>query len=62
MMYGSSLTRVTRNPLASRIAASDAEAMPFPSEDTTPPVMKMKRDIGTCFNGAADRPPDGSAR
>ena len=26
-----------------RGAASDADAMPLPSDDTTPPVMKMKR-------------------
>src|SRR6476620_5691311 len=40
-MYGSSFIIVTRRPRASRIAASDAAAMPFPSEDTTPPVTKM---------------------
>jgi hypothetical protein len=30
---------------ASSIAASDAEAMPFPNEETTPPVIKMYRVI-----------------
>src|SRR5215813_7456048 len=37
-MYGSSLRLVTRMPREARMAASDAEAMPFPSEETTPPV------------------------
>src|SRR5438093_9552914 len=32
--------RVTLRPRDSRIAASDAAAMPLPSEDTTPPVTK----------------------
>src|SRR5690606_30105266 len=38
LMYGSSLMRVTLRPRDSRMAASDAEAMPLPREDTTPPV------------------------
>src|SRR3954462_11011907 len=38
--YGSSLMRVTLRPRDSRIAARDAEAMPLPREDTTPPVTK----------------------
>ncbi|MNT89609.1 hypothetical protein D3C72_2303690 [compost metagenome] len=40
MMYGSSLMRVTWRPRDSRIAASEAEAIPLPREDTTPPVTK----------------------
>src|SRR3954447_24175016 len=40
LRYGSSLMRVTLRPRDSRIAASDAAAMPLPSEDTTPPVTK----------------------
>src|SRR5690349_21475981 len=32
--------RVTLRPRDSRIAARDADAMPLPSEDTTPPVTK----------------------
>jgi hypothetical protein len=40
LRYGSSLMRVTLRPRDSRIAARDAEAMPLPSEDTTPPVTK----------------------
>ena len=37
-MYGSSLRLVTRRPRDSRIAAREAAAMPFPREETTPPV------------------------
>lgn len=37
-MYGSSFSIVTRKPRDSRIAANDAAAMPFPREETTPPV------------------------
>src|SRR5260221_3946761 len=40
LMYGSSLMLVTRIPRDSRIAARDAAAMPFPREETTPPVTK----------------------
>ncbi|MEL4410304.1 hypothetical protein [Shewanella algae] len=32
---------VTFRPLASKIAASDAAAMPLPSDETTPPVTKI---------------------
>src|SRR5262249_36344177 len=39
-MYGSSLMLVTRMPRDSRIAAREAAAMPFPREETTPPVTK----------------------
>src|SRR5688500_19454189 len=39
-MYGSSLMLVTRMLRDSRIAARDAAAMPFPREETTPPVTK----------------------
>jgi hypothetical protein len=45
-MYGSSFIIVTRSPRASRIAPSEAAAMPLPSEDTTPPVTKMRGVIG----------------
>src|SRR3990167_2126712 len=41
LMYGSSLSIVTLRPRDSRMAASEAAAMPFPREETTPPVMKM---------------------
>src|SRR6267378_2106497 len=40
LMYGSSLMLVTRMLRDSRIAARDAAAMPFPNEETTPPVTK----------------------
>src|SRR5688500_474540 len=40
LMYGSSLMLVTRMPRDSRIAAREAAAMPFPNEETTPPVTK----------------------
>src|ERR1700693_306700 len=40
LMYGSSLRLVTRMPREARIAARDAAAMPFPREETTPPVTK----------------------
>src|SRR6476619_5649149 len=39
-MYGSSLMLVTRILRDSRIAAREAAAMPFPREETTPPVTK----------------------
>src|SRR5690349_7336004 len=45
-MYGSSLRLVTRTPREVRIAASDAAAMPFPSEETTPPVTNTNLVIG----------------
>src|SRR5690554_2541553 len=34
---------VTLRPRASSIAASEADAMPLPREDTTPPVTKIYR-------------------
>src|SRR5882672_7642404 len=40
LIYGSSLMLVTRMPRDSRIAAREAAAMPFPREETTPPVTK----------------------
>src|SRR3990172_5344641 len=43
LMYGSSLSRVTLIPRASSRAPSEAEAIPFPSDETTPPVMNIKR-------------------
>ena len=45
-MYGSSLRLVTRMPREARIAASDAAAMPFPREETTPPVTKTNLVMG----------------
>src|SRR3982750_1575055 len=46
LMYGSSLRLVTRTPREARIAARDAAAMPFPSEETTPPVTKTNLVMG----------------
>src|SRR5438552_2052650 len=34
---------LTLSPRASRMAPKEADAMPLPSEDTTPPVTKTKR-------------------
>src|SRR5688572_30826272 len=45
-MYGSSFIIVTRRPRASRMAAREAAAMPLPSEETTPPVTKIRRVMG----------------
>src|SRR5690625_4537410 len=43
LMYGSSFIMVTLRPRASRIAAREAEAIPLPKEETTPPVTNMYR-------------------
>src|SRR5262245_20447661 len=71
LMYGSSLMRVTLRPRDSRIAAREAEAIPLPREDTTPPVTKtnlvmsigrwapgevVKRDYKGGGGGARARP------
>ena len=48
-MYGSSLRLVTRTPREARIAASDAAAMPFPNEETTPPVTNTNLVMGDKF-------------
>lgn len=40
-MYGSSFWFVTLKPLASSSLPSEAAVMPFPNEETTPPVTKM---------------------
>src|SRR5690606_35670711 len=42
-------------PLDSRMAPSEAAAMPFPKEETTPPVTKTKRVMGSAppENGTA---------
>ena len=40
-MYGSTLIKETESPLDSRRAPIDAAAIPFPSDETTPPVIKM---------------------
>ncbi len=55
-MYGSSLIMVTRNPRASSSAAKDADAIPLPSDDTTPPVIKMSLVMGCGAEASDDRP------
>jgi len=40
-MYGSSLSMVTLRPRDSKMEAREAEAIPLPKEETTPPVIKM---------------------
>src|SRR5690554_6496540 len=41
---------VTLRPRASSIAASEADAMPLPREDTTPPVTKIYRVMKNLSN------------
>src|SRR6184192_4381766 len=55
-MYGSNFWIVTRRPRSTSSRPSEAAAMPFPSEETTPPVTK------TYFVELTDSPPsaDGS--
>src|SRR5579863_6763520 len=45
LIYGSSFNIATLRPRASSIAPSEAEARPFPREDTTPPVTNTNRVI-----------------
>src|SRR5690606_37365931 len=45
LRQGSSLRMVTLRPRDSSTAPREAEAMPFPNEETTPPVTKIKRVI-----------------
>ncbi len=40
-MYGSSFINVSSRPRFSRSAPIDAATIPFPTDDTTPPVTKM---------------------
>src|SRR5712692_3609913 len=51
LMYGSSLMLVTRMLRDSRIAAREAAAMPFPREETTPPVTKTYLVITLAHGG-----------
>jgi hypothetical protein len=41
LMYGSNFCRPTVNPRETSSRPMDAAAIPLPSDDTTPPVMKM---------------------
>ena len=40
-MYGSTLIKEIERPLDSNSAPIEAAAIPFPKEETTPPVMKI---------------------
>src|SRR5919109_1722488 len=46
LMYGSNFWIVTDSPRATSSRPREAAAMPFPSAETTPPVMKIKRVSG----------------
>jgi hypothetical protein len=41
LIYGSTLIRETERPLDSKRAPIEAAAIPFPRDETTPPVIKM---------------------
>ena len=41
LIYGSTLINDTESPLDSKRAPMEAAAMPFPREETTPPVIKI---------------------
>src|SRR5689334_22140041 len=72
-MYGSNFCSWTERPRATSRRPMDAAAMPLPSEETTPPVTKMKRvrvwagDVIWAFRSSLDagnlpRSPDGSGK
>jgi hypothetical protein len=44
-MYGSSFWRVTERPRALRMFPIEADVIPLPREETTPPVTKTYFDI-----------------
>src|SRR4051794_41202733 len=45
-MYGSNFWRATLRPRETRRRPIEAAAIPFPRDETTPPVTKMKRVRG----------------
>ena len=49
LMYGSNLSIVTFNPLLSSREPNDAERIPFPSEETTPPVTNRSFGLKATF-------------
>src|SRR5205814_5231544 len=53
LMYGSSFWRETLRPRAFRIVPIDAAVIPFPIEETTPPVTKTYFGTGTLFYAGA---------
>src|SRR5207253_2970063 len=73
LMYGSNFWSWTERPRATSRRPIDAAAMPLPSEETTPPVTKMKRvrdwagDVMLAFRSSLDPgnlplSPDGSGK
>ena len=52
---------LTLSPRASRTAAKEAVTIPFPSEETTPPVTKMYWVVPIFDPVQASVPEDGSA-
>ena len=54
MRYGSSLIKVTFRPRDSRSAAKEAEAIPLPREDTTPPVTNTNLVMSGTNSKAAE--------
>src|SRR5579884_3037892 len=59
LTYGSNLRSVTRQPRLLSSRPSDAEVMPFPSADVTPPVTKMYL-VPCCVIGRVPSPPAGA--
>jgi hypothetical protein len=56
-MYGSNFCRPTVRPRATSSRPIEAAAMPFPSDETTPPVMKMNRGFDSvCPSGTMHSP------
>ena len=55
-MYGSILAMVTFKPRASRSAATEAAEIPLPSDETTPPVTKIKWVIESLVQSSLKRP------
>src|SRR5215213_2417707 len=67
LMYGSNFWRATVRPRETRRRPIEAAAIPLPSEETTPPVTKMKRvrgrDSGIGFwRASLERAPADSAQ
>ena len=62
-MYGSNFWSATDRPRATSRRPIEAAAMPLPSEETTPPVTKMKRVAGGAqASGSGKSSVDGAVR
>src|SRR4051812_46676652 len=66
LMYGSNFWRATFLPRETSSRPIDAAAMPFPRDETTPPVTKMKRVRGRdsgirLWRASLERPPADTA-